>query len=139
MLDCCSICFCYKFIRSQSALAAPARPAENISVSLDKSKSQLFSVEEAGRLLGGISPWTLRKHISRGSVRVTRLGRRVFLGDEEVSRIMREGLPSLGNNEKSGRLAHTGESATVQFPDNGGSPGKQSQEFVVAGTPGARH
>jgi hypothetical protein len=56
----------------------------------------LFSVEEAGRVLGGISAWTLRKHVAVGNVKVTRIGRRVFLTTEEVERIRREGLPSLG-------------------------------------------
>jgi hypothetical protein len=61
---------------------------ENIS-------ARLFSLKEAGRVLGGISPWTLYKHIGRGNVKVTRIGRRVFLDAEEVERIRREGLPSL--------------------------------------------
>jgi len=60
------------------------------------SQAHLHSVEEAGRLLGGISPWTLRKHIAAGTVKVTRIGRRVFLTAEEVERIRRDGLPSLG-------------------------------------------
>lgn len=60
------------------------------------SEAQLFSVEEAGRVLGGISPWTLRKHIAVGNVKVTRIGRRVFLNSDELGRIGREGLPSLG-------------------------------------------
>jgi len=56
---------------------------------------QLFSIDEAGRVLGGISPWTLRKHIAAGSVKVTRIGRRVLLPAEELECIRREGLPSL--------------------------------------------
>lgn len=59
------------------------------------SEPQLFSLEESGRLLGGISPWTLRKHIAVGNVKVTRIGRRVLLTAEEIERIRREGLPSL--------------------------------------------
>jgi len=57
----------------------------------------LYSIVEAARMLGGISPWTLRKHIASGGgrVRVVRLGRRVFLDAEELDRIRREGLPSL--------------------------------------------
>ena len=63
----------------------------------------LYSIIEAARMLGGISPWTLRKHItSRGAsggapgrIRVVRLGRRVFLDESEVARLEREGLPSL--------------------------------------------
>jgi hypothetical protein len=106
-------------------------------MSIDKFRAQLFSVEEAGRLLGGISPWTLRKHIAVGNVRVTHLGRRVFLDEEEISRIIREGLPSLRNNEEPGRPAHPVDGATVQLPEPGGSPETQSQEFLVAAPPGA--
>ncbi len=61
-------------------------------------EAQLFSVEEAGRVLGRISPWTLRKHIAVGNVKVTRIGRRVLLDAEEVERIRREGLPSLARS-----------------------------------------
>ena len=59
----------------------------------------LHSIDEAARLLGGISPWTLRKHISSGRLRVVRLGRRVFVDTEELERIRRDGLPSLGSVE----------------------------------------
>jgi hypothetical protein len=59
------------------------------------SEAQLFSVEDAARVLGGISPWTLRKHIEFGNVKVTRIGRRVFLDADEVERIRRDGLPRL--------------------------------------------
>jgi hypothetical protein len=55
----------------------------------------LFSVDDAARVLGGTSPWTLRKHIAIGNVKVTRIGRRVFLDADEVDRIRRDGLPSL--------------------------------------------
>ena len=60
-------------------------------------EAQLFSIDEAGRLLGGISPRPLRKHIAAGSVKVTRIGRRVLLPAEELERIRREGLPSLAS------------------------------------------
>ncbi len=55
----------------------------------------LFPLDEAAEKLGKISKWTLRKHIERGNVRVTHLGRRVFLDQQEMSRIAREGLPPL--------------------------------------------
>ena len=56
---------------------------------------KLYSLEDASRALGGYSVWSLRKSIAQGTVRPTRLGRRVFLSSEEVARIQREGLPSL--------------------------------------------
>ncbi len=61
----------------------------------DKANSALFSIFDAARELGSISPWTLRKHITQGTIKVTRLGRRVFLRGEEIERIRQEGLPSL--------------------------------------------
>lgn len=62
----------------------------------------LHSIPEAARLLGGISHWTLRKHVSAGRVRVVRIGRRVFLDAEELDRIRREGLPSLQTPRSAG-------------------------------------
>lgn len=56
----------------------------------------LYSFAEAARLLGGISHLTLRKHASLGHIRVVHIGRRVFLDSEEVERIHKDGLPSLG-------------------------------------------
>jgi hypothetical protein len=56
---------------------------------------RLYNIEDAANLCGCISPWTLRKHIANGTVRVTRIGRRVFLPSEEIERIRRDGLPSL--------------------------------------------
>ncbi len=61
----------------------------------DKATSALFSIFDAARELGSISPWTLRKHITQGTIKVTRLGRRVILRGEEIERIRQEGLPSL--------------------------------------------
>lgn len=57
--------------------------------------SILYALPEAARMLGGISIWTLRKHIAEGRLRVTRIGRRVFLDTDEIERVRREGLPSL--------------------------------------------
>jgi hypothetical protein len=56
---------------------------------------KLHSLEDSSDQLGKISVWTLRKHVFRGTVAVTRIGRRVFLASEEIERIRREGLPSL--------------------------------------------
>jgi hypothetical protein len=55
----------------------------------------LYSLSDAAKSLGGISIWTLRKHISNGQIRVVRIGRRIFLNTEELERIRRDGLPSL--------------------------------------------
>jgi excisionase family DNA binding protein len=56
----------------------------------------LFSVDEASSVLGGVSPWTLRKHIAAGSIAVTRIGRRVLVSTGELERIRQVGLPRLG-------------------------------------------
>ena len=62
----------------------------------------LYSIIEAARMLGGISPWTLRKHITSGGasggapgrIPEVRLGRQ-HSDESEVARLEREGLPSL--------------------------------------------
>jgi hypothetical protein len=59
----------------------------------------LYALPQAAELLGRISVWTLRKHISTSRLRVTRIGRRVFLDAEEIERVRREGLPSLRSQE----------------------------------------
>jgi hypothetical protein len=57
--------------------------------------SKLYCLMDACPELGGISVWTLRKHIAQGTVSVIKLGRRIFLSGQEIARIKREGLPSL--------------------------------------------
>jgi hypothetical protein len=71
----------------------------------------LLPLNKAAEALGGISVWTLRKHIAVGNVKVTHLGRRVFLDEEEIGRVMRDGLPSL----KSGRTNAPGADNTKGF------------------------
>ena len=63
--------------------------------------SQLYDLFAAARTLGSISPWTLRKHIAQGTVSATRLGRRVFLREEEIERIGAEGLPPLRTQSRA--------------------------------------
>ena len=63
---------------------------------------KLYDLQDAAKMLGGISVWTLRKHLELGNLRVTRIGRRVFLSDEEVQRISRQGLPALPGRQEVG-------------------------------------
>lgn len=63
----------------------------------NQDESRLFSLADASQQLGGLSIWSLRKHVFRGNVRPTRLGRRVFLSSAEIARIQHEGLPSLSD------------------------------------------
>jgi hypothetical protein len=58
-------------------------------------EAALYSLEDAAKVLGRISSWTLRKHLKRGNVAAVRIGRRLFLGRDEVHRIQAQGLPSL--------------------------------------------
>jgi hypothetical protein len=69
--------------------------------------NNLYPLPLAANLLGGISVWTLRKHVARRNVKVVRLGRRVFLSFEEVERIRQEGLPSLGPDHQGGATTMT--------------------------------
>jgi hypothetical protein len=60
----------------------------------------LFSFEESGKYLGGISPWSLRRHAQRKNLRTVHLGLRVFITLEELERIRREGLPPLSQEPR---------------------------------------
>lgn len=77
-----------------------------------KTVPMLYALDEAARLLGGISHWTLRKNLAAGRLRAVRIGRRVFLDAEELERIRREGLPSLGKTHVEHPSDAPGEAAT---------------------------
>lgn len=64
-------------------------------MNLEQVTPRLHKVPNAARLLGYETPWTLWKHIGLSHVSVVRLGKRVFVRDEEIERIRREGLPKL--------------------------------------------
>lgn len=61
--------------------------------------SALNGIEVTAQHLGRSSPWTIRKHIERGNIKVVRIGRRVFISEDEIRRIQRDGLPPLRTNE----------------------------------------
>ena len=75
----------------------------------------LYALPEAAKALGGISVWTLRKHVTQGRVRVTRIGRRVFIDADELTRIRREGLPSI--RAEAGYLVESGPNANLEHED----------------------
>ena len=58
-------------------------------------QQMLYTFEQSSPLLGGYSPWSLRRHAQLKNIRTTHLGNRVFLDREEIERIRREGLPPL--------------------------------------------
>ena len=74
----------------------------------------LYALPEAARLLGGISIWTLRKHVARDNVNVVHLGKRVFLDSEEIERIRREGLPPLRGDERSDSQSEINQNSTTK-------------------------
>jgi excisionase family DNA binding protein len=55
---------------------------------------QSFTLDEAAEALR-CSPWTLRAHLRRSNISSTRIGRLIRIPASEVTRIQREGLPSL--------------------------------------------
>jgi excisionase family DNA binding protein len=55
---------------------------------------QSFTLDEAAEALR-CSSWTLRAHLRLGNVGSTRIGRLIRISPSEVTRIQRDGLPSL--------------------------------------------
>lgn len=58
-------------------------------------EARLYSLLDAAQQLGGVSVWTLRKHLQRANIKAVKIGRRVFIHQSEIDRIGRQGLPSL--------------------------------------------
>ena len=57
---------------------------------------QLRSVDETVPTLR-ISRATIWRHLKRGSIRSVRIGRKLFISESEISRILRDGIPPVSN------------------------------------------
>ena len=66
-----------------------------MKVTFSPDVAQLHGLDRASSRLGDTSQWTLRKHIALGNIKIVRIGKRIFITEEEIQRIQREGLPSL--------------------------------------------
>jgi excisionase family DNA binding protein len=64
--------------------------------------TDLMAIQEVAKVLS-ISPWTVRAHLRRGNIRPVRCGRRVLVHREEVDRVSRQGLPTLGVAAKAAK------------------------------------
>lgn len=52
------------------------------------SELQLYNVDQTADLLGGISPWTVRKLYATGQLRPVRIGRRILFEKCELLRFI---------------------------------------------------
>jgi excisionase family DNA binding protein len=48
-----------------------------------------YSVPEAARALGGVSPWTLRAWLSQGRLERTKMGRRTMVSESALRKFIR--------------------------------------------------
>jgi len=55
-----------------------------------ESTAMLVDVKEAARLVS-LSPWTIRKYISQGKLKIIRIGRRVLIEPAELERLIERG------------------------------------------------
>jgi excisionase family DNA binding protein len=53
---------------------------------------KIYSVEQASQILGGTSVFTIYSWIKKKQIKVVRLGRRVFITESELKRIVTQGL-----------------------------------------------
>ena len=63
--------------------------------------ARLFSLADSTETLGRMSLWTLRRHVTLGHVKITRIGKRIFINSDELNRIYTDGLPSLPSPVKT--------------------------------------
>lgn len=59
----------------------------------------LYSVEEAARILGGLSKYTIEAWLSKGKLRRTKVGRRTMIRESELQRVIEDGGKSPGRRE----------------------------------------
>jgi excisionase family DNA binding protein len=52
---------------------------------------KLFSVEEAARMLGGLSKWTIHAWLSQGRMRRTKIGGRTMIRESELQKVIEDG------------------------------------------------
>ena len=64
------------------------------------SDDRLFSVEEACRLVGGISKWTMHAWLSQGRLQRTKVGSRTMIRESELQKVIDDG----GKSPAPGRL-----------------------------------
>jgi excisionase family DNA binding protein len=64
----------------------------------------LFSVVDAAKRLGGISPYTLRHWLSQGKLRFTKIGGRTMIRESDLQTMIRD-----GSQRKSARPKHRGQ------------------------------
>lgn len=62
---------------------------------------RLYSVSDAGKLLGGVSVWTVRAWLSQGRLRRTKVGGRTMVTESELERFIRDGNGSQHDRPKS--------------------------------------
>lgn len=51
----------------------------------------LISVDEAARLLGGISKWTVHAWLSQGRLQRTKVGGRTMIRESELEKVIQDG------------------------------------------------
>lgn len=51
----------------------------------------LLSVEEAARLLGGVSKWTIHAWLAKGRLRRTKVGSRTMIRESELLKVIQDG------------------------------------------------
>jgi len=74
----------------------------------------LYSVDEAARRLGGISPWTVHAWLSKGRLQRTKVGGRTMIRESELLKMIRDGEKSPGPGSRARGTEDPGGVAPVQ-------------------------
>ena len=62
---------------------------------------RLVSVEEAARLLGGISKWTVHAWLSQGRLQRTKVGGRTMIRESELQKVIEDGGKSASPRQRA--------------------------------------
>jgi excisionase family DNA binding protein len=76
--------------------------AEILSGDDRMTETQLLSIEEAARRLGGISKWTIHAWLSKGRLQRTKVGGRTMIRETELKKVIEDGGKSPSQRGKKG-------------------------------------
>jgi excisionase family DNA binding protein len=52
---------------------------------------KLYSVSDAAKFLGGISPWTIHSWLAKGRLQRTKVGSRTMIRESELAKVIQDG------------------------------------------------
>ncbi len=67
---------------------------------------QLYSIEEAAKMLGGLSKWTIAAWLTQGRLQRTKVGGRTMIRESELLKVIEDGGKSPSSRQDKKEPSH---------------------------------